>query len=329
MAMADIELDPAITRWVERIAQHSAELPGLGSPDLPSRRAAAVTLSDRLATEFTAEVPPTVDIDEVELPVGGAALLVRRYRRRGIPSPAPTQLFLHGGGFVIGSVHELVNDRLLAGMADTTGIQLLSLDYALAPEHPYPAARDQVIAALDALLAHPEQYDVDPARLGVGGNSAGAAIVAGAALRWRDLGRPALIHQSLEVPATSLRAVGESAEQYGEGYGLDAHGVVAAYLPDPESADVYLEPLDHPVLAGLPPTLVATAEFDPLRDGGEQYAERLAAAGVPVTLMRGDGELHASFALTAVSDGARRWQARVAAALRAAYRTDEGMPRAD
>lgn len=308
-------LDTGVRSWIARIAELAPTLPALRSTNLSTRRDADRALSDSLAVEFTQPAPVGVMIDDRV--VGGVA--ARRYRPPGLPAAAPTQLFLHGGGFVSGSIHEELNDRLLARRAAAAGLQIVSLDYRLAPEYPYPAAVDDAVAALDDLAADP---DVDEQRLGIAGNSAGAAIAASALLVRRDRGSARLVHQALEVPAVALRPVGDSAARYAVGFGLDASaGLAAAYLPDPTADDGYSSPLDAD-LRNLPATVVLTAEHDPLRDAGELFAQRLRDAGGDVVLIRGAGHLHASCSLTAVSAASREWQDRYAAELRRAYGTE-------
>lgn len=330
-AWEELGLEPGVLEWLARIGELTAELPGLRSSDLDEQRQASSALADVLGREFTAPAPDDVTIDEVAIAAtattGARMLRLRRYVPAGLPpGPRPTQLFLHGGGFVKGSPREVQNDRLLAAKAKAAGLQILSLRYALAPEHPYPVARDELIALLAALFAAPEPFAVDPGRLGVAGNSAGAAIVATAVLKWCAEGGDRLAHQSLEVPAVAIRNFGDSFERYGRGFGLDdIDRLTALILPD-GAADEYASPLEFAQtrrrpIPGYPSTLVMTAEFDPLRDTAEAFARELRRLGATVTLIRGDRQLHGSSALTAATDGARLWQRRTVTALRASYRT--------
>ncbi|WZH35517.1 MAG: alpha/beta hydrolase [Microbacterium enclense] len=137
----DPDLAPAILDWARRVEAAAQELPDLHGPYGPRRRAAAAKLSDALATWSTQEAPATVDISDHQIEGPGGTMLLRRYRPQGLSDRAPTQLFLHGGGFYAGSVHEVLNDRLCARRAQDAGIQLYSLDYRLAPEHRYPRRR--------------------------------------------------------------------------------------------------------------------------------------------------------------------------------------------
>jgi acetyl esterase len=201
-------------------------------------------------------------------------------------------------------------------------VQHFSLEYRLAPEHPYPAPVDDAVAALAALTADPEGFGVDVERLGIGGNSAGAAISASTSLRVRDAGAPRLAHVDLEVPPAALRPVGASAEEYAVGFGLDEMELIASMYVGPHGpADDYASALDAPDLAGLPPHLIMVAEFDPLRDSGIAYADRLRASGVEVDLFAGERQLHGSPGQTAASPAAADWQAEHSRLLARAYRT--------
>lgn len=328
-SVEELRLDPGILAWAARIEQHAEQLPALRSSDLALRRQAARRLSDLLAEEFTEPAPSSVEITTSWIDGPAGPLELRRYRPAGLPSPAPTQLALHGGGFTSGTVHELLNDRLLAARALAAGIQVVALGYRLAPEHPYPAAVDDTIHALRVLTteAGPSRFDVDPGRLGIAGNSAGGGIAASAVLHLRDAGDLQLVHQALEVPAVSLTPSGDSATRYARGFGLDdAEALVPLYLGGPRAADAYASPLEADDLSGLPPTLIQVAEHDPLRDAGLAYGRRLVEAGVSTMTWIGRGHVHASGGLTAVMAGAREWQAVQATALREAYGTNPLAP---
>lgn len=321
MTGAAVEIAPAILAWAERITDLSRALPELESEDMDARRKAERRLSDALATEFCDPPAPGVCIrdDMVDAPAGPLGL--RRYRPDGLPPAAPTEVFLHGGGFVSGSVHELINDRLLTARARRAGIQVISVEYRLAPEHPYPAAVHDTVATIDLLRDEPERFGVDATRLGIAGASAGAGIAASASLLLRDRGEVGLVHQSLEVPAVALEAFGPSSLRFARGYGLDGYEkAIGLYLGERRGPRVAAaQPVFVSDLTGLPPTFIQVAEFDPLRDGGLEYGERLRAAGVPTAVHVGAGHVHGSPGLTATFPPARAWQRRSAAAARLAY----------
>jgi acetyl esterase len=187
--------------------------------------------------------------------------------------------------------------------------------YRLAPEHPWPAAPDDAYAVLTWLAATADELSVDGTRLSIGGVSAGGCIAASTALLARDRGGPPLVFQMLEIPIVDLTGSHPSVEKYGGGYLLtkrDMDEGFASYVPDPAQRRA-ASPLFAADLAGLPPALVLTAEYDPLRDEGEAYAQRLRAAGVPAETVRARNHVHSSTYSTLRS--ARRYRDRTAAAL--------------
>jgi acetyl esterase len=316
----DLGLAPAILDWATRMEEVAREIPDLRCPYGPRRRAAAAKLSDALATWSTAEAPGTVAISDHQVEGPGGTMLLRRYRPEGLPDRAPTQLFLHGGGFHAGSVHEVLNDRLCARRAQDAGIQLYSLDYRLAPEHRYPAAVLDTLAAFRVLADDP-RFGVDSERLGLGGNSAGAAIAASTALAACGRNSSTIRHLDLEVVPGALAPIGDSAQRYSSGFGLDDAAALVEIYVGPGEIPVGASPLDVAALTGLPPTLIIVAEYDPLRDSGLALARRLRDAKVQVRVLRGLGQLHGTLGLTAILPAAVRLQSAHSLALAAAYST--------
>ncbi|GIF65610.1 lipase [Asanoa ishikariensis] len=202
---------------------------------------------------------PAVHAADLRLPLGGGPTLVRVYQAAA--GPRPLLLWLHGGGFVGGSVADL--DHVCSGLARRSGRTVVSLEYRLAPEDPYPAALDDTYDAMCWLAEHGQVLGGD-GRLAAGGQSAGGALVAGATLRARDQGGPVLDRQVLCYPVLDVPAEPTWADRL--------------YLTGP--APVYAAPLRAPSLAGLPPTLVIAAGRDSLRKDAESYAERLDASYV-------------------------------------------------
>ncbi len=262
----------------------------------------------------------------VPLPDGGAIAL-RVYRPDDAAGRRPTALFIHGGGFVAGSL--AAYDIPLRWLALRSGWQVAAIDYRLAPEHPFPAAVGDCAAALMVLLTEP---DVEAGRIAVIGDSAGGCLAAVIARRARDAGL-SLALQVLLYPNTDLRPSAELPEGTSYPSRADYDGAVIRMDELRRSLDLYcgtadrtlpdVSPLLAPDLAGLCPALVVTNEVDPLRDEGEAYARRLRAAGVPVEAERVEGMIH-----SALQRGARiaRGDAlitRVAERLRAAGPTAE------
>jgi acetyl esterase len=316
------DLNDPLTLWLTRIADYGATMPALEDTDPAVRREALRELSDRLAVEFTAPGPESVQISDVWVPrPDGSRLQIRRYLPADIEAPYPTQLWCHGGGFLLGQVDEIVNDRICAARAEAAGIQILSVGYRLAPEHPYPAGVDDLLTGYDVAHRDPD-LAVDIERLGIGGISAGGFVAAVGALRIRDERTAQPTHVAFEVPMLAFVMTGDPSEHFAsEADRAFLTEAMNSFLP-PEVRDRYADLIEVEDLSGLPPTLLVTAEFDPLRDSGERYGARLRAAGNDLTLLREPGHLHGSSVLTAVSPRSRAWQDHVRDALRIAYRTD-------
>lgn len=316
-------LAAGVADWLDQLAQVQRELGPADPADLTALRLREQEQSDRLAARVTDPVDPRAAVEDVEVPVG-AGLFARRFRPAGADVPLPTQLYLHGGGFCAGSARELGLSGALATRAVQARVQILALDYRLAPEHPYPAAVDDAVAALDLLAEEPHRWGCDPVRLGVGGMSAGGHIAAVTALRLRERHQrqqrgPRLVHQLLEVPVVDFHTDWPSVVAFAPEDELARYVRLFATYRGGTTADEIVEPFRVPDLADLPPALVMTAELDPLRDSAEAYAGRLARAGVPTQLRRGDGQLHATSMATATVPGARDWQRAAVDGMRAAY----------
>jgi acetyl esterase/lipase len=239
----------------------------------------------------------TVEDRSIPGPDGGTEIPIRIYApvdRGG--APAAALVFFHGGAFVLGDryTEEL---RCLRYAAEVPCV-VVSVDYRLAPEHPYPAAVDDCFAGLEWTVAHAPELGVDPARVGVGGSSAGGALAAAVALRARDAGGPPLVFQLLNYPVIDDRMDTASMRAF-DTTPLWTSGATADmwehYLGDPTTrGDVspYAAPGRAADLSGLPPAYVLTAELDPLRDEGIEYARRLMEAGVPTELHTVAGACH-------------------------------------
>jgi acetyl esterase len=221
----------------------------------------------------------------------------------------PALVYFHGGGFVVGNIE--THDPVCRALAKASGSIVVSVDYRLAPEFPFPVPVEDAFAATQWLISHAAELGIDAARISVGGDSAGGGLATVVAMRCRDQGVAAVRSQVLIYPVTDLSSFETgSYREFAEGYNLTRAAMqwfAGHYLSSPADA---LTPEASPLLAGdlrgLPPALVITAEIDPLRDEGEAYAERLRQAGVPVTLTRYPGMLHAFVSLRGVISGGQR-----------------------
>ena len=266
--------------------------------------------------------PPTVQVAQVDDRVvpgpDGGETPVRIYHPAP-GTPLPTLVWLHGGGWVIGDLE--LSDEICRVLASRAGWAVVSVAYRLAPEHPFPAAVEDAHAVLAWVVGEGAVHGLDPARLAVGGSSAGGNLAAAAALVARDRRLPSLALQVLVYPATDF-ADTPSRRAFADGYLLTSDEMdwyARQYLARPEdAAHPYAAPLRCPDLSGLAPAFVVTAELDPLRDEGEAYAERLRAAGVPVTLRRFEGTVHGFVTFADRLAVGREATAEIVAALRAA-----------
>jgi acetyl esterase len=217
----------------------------------------------------------------------------------------PILVWYHGGGFVIGDLETA--DRTCRKLASGTGALVVSVDYRLAPEDPFPAGPDDCFNALQWVVDHAAELGGDASRVAVGGDSAGGNLAAVAALQARDEGVP-LRYQLLVYPVTDCTMSSSSYEENAEGYFLTRDSMdwfIGHYLSGgAEAKDPRVSPVFADDLRGVAPALVLTAEFDPLRDEGEAYSERLRDAGVDVEARRFDGQVHGFLGLGSVTPAA-------------------------
>lgn len=274
--------------------------------DMPPEAARKAYRESRLPTQ---PVPRAVAIRRDHLlPGPGGPLPVREYRPLGIAETAsiPALVFFHGGGWVIGDRD--THDVLCRDLCHLAVCAVFSVEYRLAPEHRFPAAFDDALQSTRWLAKHAEELAIDATRMAVGGDSAGGNLAAGVALALRDAGDVRLAAQVLAYPVTDLRCASGSYQERGEGYVLTAADMAyfrGHYIADPRDyVDWRASPLlavDH---AGLPPALILTAGYDPLRDEGRAYAEKLSAAGNVVQHVCFEGQMHGFLGMGGVIDDA-------------------------
>jgi acetyl esterase len=283
-----LKLDPQARAVIERLAASGAPpLHGL-APD-EARRAY------RASRAALAAAPARVEeIREVSIPGPAGRLRARLYHPGGTGSAPPGMVYFHGGGFIYGDLD--THDVVCRGIAQGTPCAVVSVDYRLAPEHRFPAAVEDAFAATAWIAANSAALGIDPVRLVVAGDSAGGNLAAVTALMARDAGGPALSMQVLVYPTTDFAEEAESVASFAEGYLLTRESVrwvKRSYLRGERDAlDWRASPLRAGDLSGLPATYIITAGFDPLRDEGRAYAERLARAGTAVTHECFEGQVH-------------------------------------
>lgn len=248
---------------------------------------------------------PVHRVEDLTIPGPGGDIPVRLYGP-DLAEPQPVLIWYHGGGWVIGDLE--THDALCRDLANAIGCLVLSVDYRLAPEHRFPAAVDDACAALEWIAAHAGEFGGDPARLAVGGDSAGGQLAAVSAIAARDR-RIDLVFQLLVYPAVEYEFERPSMIDNAKGYLLtteDMRWFYGHYLNQPSEGDDWRVTVTRAEsLAGLPPAFVATAEFDPLRDQGVAYADALAAAGNTVTATTYEGMFHGFFSMGAMVDRAK------------------------
>jgi acetyl esterase len=295
-----VPVDPPIQQLLDMMAAQGTGGITAGTP------AEAREMMTTMTVMLNAAFP-----DGPRVPVGAvsdgeiAGVPVRVYRPDGASGPVPTTVMFHGGGFVIGDL-ESHDDQARMIVAATGGV-VVAVDYRLAPEHPFPAPVDDCEAVTRAVLDDIDSYGGDASRVGVAGDSAGGNLSAVIALRLRDEpGAAPLRAQLLWYPAVDMadEDTYPSRVENSEGYFLTAEDMTwfaEHYLGDRDRSDPSMSPLRADSLAGLPPAVVATAEFDPLRDEGEAYATALDKAGVQVIAHRYDGLIHGFVGMVVLS----------------------------
>jgi acetyl esterase len=249
---------------------------------------------------------------------------VRVYVPTTEPAPRPVLVYFHGGGWVIGDLES--HDATVRALAAASGVTIVAVDYRLAPEHPFPAAVHDCLAAVRwvAEPATAAELGIDPARMAVGGDSAGGNLAAVAAQELRDSGPP-LRFQLLVYPATEMHFSHPSIDENADGYFLtkaDMTWFRSHYCPDADWNDPRMSPLlaADDAVRGVAPALVITAEYDPLRDEGEAYAAKLQAAGVDAKVSRYDAVVHGFFSMGDMVPEGKAAIDEAAEALRAALR---------
>jgi len=310
-----VPLDPAIASILQMMAASGAPRMSSGTPQQAREGFRTLTVGLR----DPATLAQVGSVQDGALPGAAGDIGCRTYRP-ATEGPHPTIAFLHGGGFVIGDLDTHDDQaRLLCRDVDAV---VVSVDYRLAPEAPFPAGFEDCLAAYTWVSEHVDELGGDERRIAVAGDSAGGNLSAGVALAARDRSLP-MAAQLLLYPTVDFVAEPDtypSMQANAEGYFLTSDDMAwfgTQYMPDVSLAgDARASVLHAPSLAGVAPAVVGTAEYDPLRDEGEAYAEALAKAGVPVVSHRFDGLIHGFFGLGAVSPAAAQANAQLCADLK-------------
>ena len=288
-------LDARVRRFLDLVAATNPV--GAASQSVGERRASLEQLM-----RLGGASPPVERVDELEVEGPSGALRLRLYTPFASTSPGAGIVYFHGGGFVAGSLD--THDRIGRSLANAAGCRVISVDYRLAPEHPFPAALEDAEAAVRQVHARAADFGLEAARIAVAGDSAGATLAAVICERLARLGERIVALQILLCPILDYAGQSESRRAFASGYLVDEGTLehdLAHYLVDGvDPSDARVSPLRAENLGGLPPTLVHTAEFDPLRDEGQHYADRLAAAGTSVAYTCHAGMIHLFYGLGAV-----------------------------
>lgn len=301
--------DPELLPWLEMLPTVE-----LGDDDIQvARERLGTMISQR--PEYTPSVQVDVEDRLIPGPVGAPDVRVRVYTPARRTGPVPALVYIHGGGFVLGGLE--MSHHLGLEVAAEIGAVVVSVDYRLAPENPYPAPLEDCYAALVWTEASARELGVDPTRIAIGGESAGGGLSAGLALLARDRGGPAICFQYLGIPELDDRLETPSMIRFVDTPLWNRPNAVRSweYYLNGQPADQYAAPARAGDLSGLPPAYVSVCEFDPLRDEDLIYAHRLIQAGVPTEVHHFPGTFHGS-SLVAAASVTARMNAEMMAALR-------------
>lgn len=306
-------LDPKVKRFLDALAA--------GNPKSALEQSVAERrLGLEQLMQLSGPVEPVQGVEHGSIAGPSGHLAIRRYTPlAGAAGPLPGLVYLHGGGLVAGSPS--THDAIARALANAGCCRVISVDYRLAPEAPFPAALEDTLVAVRHVAAHAGDFGIDPRRLGVAGDSAGATLAAAACQMFARAGGPAVALQLLLCPILDHASSTESRRAYARGFLVEQSTLdhdLLHYLPtgvDP--ADPRVSPSRSVDLSGLPATSIHTAEFDPLRDEGRAYAERLRNAGIPVAHTCHAGMIHLFYGLAGVIPYARKAYEQVGQDIRA------------
>jgi acetyl esterase len=298
-------LDQRAKRFLDRLA--ALNPPNALSLSVAERRAALQHMLD-----FSCGHAAVGAVEDTRVPAAGGPVRLRIYTPAEAPPGALGGLvYFHGGGLVAGTLES--HEGICRALCAASGCRVLAVDYRLAPEHRFPAAIADGVDTTTYIAAHAADFGVDPERLGVCGDSAGATLAAVVAQQLAGQARVHLALQVLICPIMDLAAQTDSRRALGSGYLLDEatlqHDLKHYVGADVAATDARISPLRTATVAGLPPACVHTAEFDPLRDEGQQYAQRLTQAGIPTRYTCHAGMIHLFYGMEKlIPYAATAWQ---------------------
>ncbi len=261
-----------------------------GGTTVEEQRAAWTAYTKKLAPPRA----PGLTVRDVVIPTPGHDVPVRVYRPADTTGALPCIIYMHGGGFMKGDLDS--SDPVAWGLTAESGAVTVSVDYRLTPEHPYPAAFNDCYGVLSYLASHARQFEINPARIALAGDSAGGHLAASLCLAARDRRGPRIVGQAVIYTVIGSDMTAASYQENAEGYGLTTaacHNYMKLLLPAPEhQTDPYARPIVATDFSGLPPAYIVSAELDPVRDDGRLYASKLALAGVDVTYREAKSMIH-------------------------------------
>ncbi len=307
------QLDPAFRAMLDAAA--AVEMPPLSM--IPHEMIRANYVAQRAGQD--AGAPKDLDVRDLQVDGAAGPIAARLYTPKDAKTPGGCLVYFHGGGFVIGDLE--THDDFMRRLAAESGVRVLGVDYRLAPEHPFPAAHDDALAATRWTFDHAGEIGVDPAKIGVGGCSAGGNLAACLGLEMRGDTRRKLAFQFLAYPATAMILETQSRKDLATGYMLTAEVMdwFAGHFAGHTHADAKrAEPAHVEDLSGAPPAYIATAGWDPLKDEGAEYARRLNAAGVKAELVEHPTMMHDFYIMASVSPAVLPAIAQAAGALKKA-----------
>jgi acetyl esterase/lipase len=306
-------LEPRVKRFLDLLAAGNPSDPRTATVE--ARRQGLIALM-----QFSGPQIALARVDEITLPLEHLSLVARVYSPHADAATLPGLIYFHGGGLVAGSI--ATHDGIARALADAGGVRVISVDYRLAPEARFPAALDDAKAAVTYIASHCAQFGLDPARLAICGDSAGATLVAATCQAVARAGSPRLALQLLLCPILDYSRRSPSREALSSGYLVDEATLdhdLLYYLPNGVlPSDPKVSPLLADDLTGLPRTIIHTAEFDPLRDEGREYFERLSCANIEVAYTCHPGMIHLFYGLGGVIPYARTAFKQIGEELRAA-----------